>query len=934
MDGNLKCSRYCKKGGDSAVYHVPNGPLIPETFSTAALDAAPRPTSSATTVTSACSGELGESHWRAARPAQSSGKTALDQHGLFAFVCPHVRVLKLLAMTAPEACTREHSLGLCICAALGADDALSDIVCALLKSIRANGDRDFSEALHQLAGDLAEAPVILSVEGSGLFARFVLRRRDDVAVSGSKAGPLPKAFSGVCPTTASAFSTSTLVRRLLALIDAAGPGGLVIRCSIPALHQLAHQCRLFCGCTSTPSAGAGNEVCEWLFGRDFSPYASVARNMSAAHWRLNWNERGALSNQRKAAEDPLELTRFVLRAIRLVMRRAAELSSKRAAYVAERGAAAVSVTDIALNAAAQLRASNAATSSAAPKRRPILDSATATLRILKSQSSLRVLEGIRNDSAEFDGLVQNAFIATSAKGSGFASIRSVVALDKKIASLRKSLVVLGKLRGIRKFDVDAIVIQHIRLLRARAAELACNTLEIERHRVEKSGRAALVADRKIRGSILSAMHDLVDTIRVLAPLSSTPAVKSVEIPAVSAIRGPDDIVSRVGSIQLEPADARFQQLISAYLDLQGARSQLAIAQHSMRTAPAVARAVSTCLRGMLDALSLPKPDLKAGAGASGLFDGDPESLFDFSKQLENHPEYTGNLAAAIAHHVYRGVIWWDAQTQRINRVVDALTRLLATRADPADIVLAVDKSVRPHAYRFASDLINGRLTPAEWLSLATTGKKLVVDVAAGGAVAGGAAAASGTAAGGAAAASGTAAGGAVAGGAVAGGSLADGFSAGDAAVGGTSSGGAEADGAAADNAVGAVMGDGEQEEFDGDEEDEEEDEEEEGDDEEEEEEKRQEVVEEEEEEWEEEGGGVADPDAGVQASAGSGSDDAGSDTSASVASVLAYLRSESASKMAMGGAEGVVPVGTSEGSTVPSQGNFGSRKRPRHHEPD
>ena len=66
------------KRGDKAVYHVPNGPRIPETFSTLALYAAPRLSSTAAPASTACSGELGESRWRAARPARSSSKTALD----------------------------------------------------------------------------------------------------------------------------------------------------------------------------------------------------------------------------------------------------------------------------------------------------------------------------------------------------------------------------------------------------------------------------------------------------------------------------------------------------------------------------------------------------------------------------------------------------------------------------------------------------------------------------------------------------------------------------------------------------------------------------------------------------------------------------------------------------------------------------------------
>ena len=72
--------------------------------------------------------------------------------------------------------------------------------------------------------------------------------------------------------------------------------------------------------------------------------------MSAAQWRLYWNERGALSNQRKAAEDPLELLKFTMRAIILVQRRKAELSTKRASYCNQRQGRGILVTDAALSA--------------------------------------------------------------------------------------------------------------------------------------------------------------------------------------------------------------------------------------------------------------------------------------------------------------------------------------------------------------------------------------------------------------------------------------------------------------------------------------------------------------------------------------------------------------------------------------------------------
>ena len=59
-------------------------------------------------------------------------------------------------------------------------------------------------------------------------------------------------------------------------------------------------------------------------------------------------------------------------------------------------------------------------------------------------------------------------------------------------------------------------------------------------------------------------------------------------------------------------------------------------------------------------------------------------------------------------------------------IVEALQLLLATRDDLSCIILAADIKHRPYAYRYASDLINGRLSSAEWLPLASSGKKCVL----------------------------------------------------------------------------------------------------------------------------------------------------------------------------------------------------------------
>lgn len=763
LDGNRKCCKYCTPGGDNVVYSVPNAPLVPENLAGPAMQAIPRRKGVSASDSRVCSGPSGESHWRAGRAANGSGKVSLDIHGLFALVCYHRCTLKLLAMLSPEACSEEHVFSLFLAAALGAHDALSDIVCMMLKHIRAQGERDFSGVLACLTAAAVDAPISISVADDGRFARFVFKivqpdnaatdrqvqpssepspsvnlmsdgdsdRSHDVSPAaesdGSCSDLTDDSYVGLmkppaCPKTAADFSMLSLVKRLLELVRRAGPGGLEIRCAIALLHQIAHHCRLFLGCTATPSVGAGNEVSEWVFGRDYSPYASVARNMSATNWRLYWNLRGTLSNQRLSDEAPLELLKFGLRAIVLVKRCASQLRDRRADYLSQRGAAALSTSDVSLRCAARLRTETAAANASAPSRAKS-DSATATLRAFKASAELRVLEGIRDDSSTIPGGLRDAFVRMNAAEAGFKALRSEANLLSKIEALRKTRDRLEKLRGDSRFDVDGIIKLRLLALRTRATELAVNTAELDRHRTEKSGKAVTAGDLKARSGILSAIRDLLESLRTLAPLSATDAVQSLQLPSVSDIRGPDDVPARVGHIVIVTGDVLYEQLITAYQSLQGAYGQLSIARRNLYTAPAVARSILARLAESLSALLLPEPDLVVGSGASGLFDGDDSSLFDFTTLCAAAPESKASVAAALAHHVYRGIAWWETQEKRFERVVEALTLVLRTSDEPSEIALVGDTKDRLHAFRYASDLVHGRVLPEEWAALATTGKK-------------------------------------------------------------------------------------------------------------------------------------------------------------------------------------------------------------------
>ena len=723
------------------MYLVPHGPLIPENLSAPALDAIPRISESSVSVGSTCSGADGESRWRAAGSARARGKEFLDQHGLFALVCVHRRFLRLLAMTSPEACSREHIMGLFLAAALGARDALSDIVCIMLKHIRAQGERDFSDVLNLLTGCFLKANVTLSVDGDGKFARFVLKHKsandsenvgedDGSAAASASSGDSESSTRGgtgddkpsfSCPSSAADFSMHGLILRLLARIDAAGPDGLSIVCSIPAMHQIAHQCRLYLGCTATPSAGAGSEVCEMSFGRDISPFASVARNMSAASWRLYWNLRAALSNQRQSVEDPVELLKFVFRALLLVQRRTKEFETLCQAYRVNGGFKSISSYD--LRSAAQDRALRVANASAAPKAVK-MTSATATIAIFKSKAQLRVLNGIREDSLEVtDGASRDGFIALSTKEAGFKSIRSEVALKRKIEVVGKTCIRLSRLRGVVAFDVNAVIALNLTSLRQKATQLAVNSMELDRHRVNRSGKTVLAGNRSIHSSIVADMHNIMGTLRILLPLSPTDTVREYVLPTVNDIRGPSDLPDQIGPIIIEPGDVMYERVVTGFLELQCAHSQLEIARNSMRTAPAVASAIILRLQGMLQALVKPVPDIIAGAGASGLFDKNPDYLFDFSKHLEKYPESNAILASALGYYVFKGLAWWETQYARINRIIEALEGLFAKNANVADIALAVDSKQRHFAYRYASDLLAGYISTHEWVELATTGKK-------------------------------------------------------------------------------------------------------------------------------------------------------------------------------------------------------------------
>jgi hypothetical protein len=526
------------------------------------------------------------------------------------------------------------------------------------------------------------------------------------------------------PYSADDYSPRALVCRLLERIDDAirDASRVEIRGSIPALHQLAHICRYYLGCSATPSAAGGHEVAEMVFGRDFSPFASVARTMGSSFWRLFYSKRAMLCNQRQSHFAPLELLKSTLRSIILIQRRQQDLEAKRAAYCDLHTTSPLkSTTDAALRHAARLRA-DAASQRAASKKRNRLDSASATVKLFSTDATLRVLEGIRdNADSQYDGSAE-AYVITSAAASGFRKIRSVKALHAKIAALQVTRARLSK-GATATFNVDAIITLNLRNLLTLATEFAVQTVDLSLHRREGDGEKvsrALI----VQGRIRKAMQPIVDSLRALVPLSTSPAVASWTVPLVSAISGPDDIPSQLGSITIVPGDVAYQRLITAYMDLAGAYAQLGLALEGMTTAPRVAGSIIAHLSEMLATLLQPDADLATGSGASGLFGSNPLSLFEFTTFCKANPDARPALAAALAHHVYCGLTWWNEQQSRFDRVVTALNLLLQTAPDPALVPLAVDKKGREHAFRYAVDLVHARLTPAQWLSLSTTGKKI------------------------------------------------------------------------------------------------------------------------------------------------------------------------------------------------------------------
>lgn len=765
IDTNQKTNRLCTVGGDNCVYGLPNNPFISDANVAPALAALSASTGQP--VSGTCSGPSGASHWRATGSSHGKRRVALDQHGLTALVCFHRCVIRLISSQSPEACSREHVMGLIIAAGLGAHDVLCDIMCMVLKHLRAHGERDLSEVLQLFAGDSLPAPVTLSIasEGDGQdarrMARFVFSRSDvcsdeappvvpadvpegttslgagqpasqsdgdDAFVASEAADARDETFLRDIhfPFIADDYSPKALVSRLLERIDDAilDASRVEIRGSIPALHQLAHICRYYLGCSATPSAAGGHEVAEMVFGRDFSPFASVARTMGASFWRLFYSKRAMLCNQRQSHFAPLELLKSTLRTIVLIQRRQQDLNAKRVAYCdLHAGLPLKSTTDAALRHAARLRA-NAASQHAAMQKRKRLDSASATVKLFSTDAGLRVLEGIRdNASLQYDGAAE-AYVITCAAASGFRTIRSVKALDAKIATLQATRTRLSK-GATASFNVDAIITLNLRNLLTLATEFAVQTVDLSLHRREGDGEKVSRA-LSVQGRIRKAMQPIVDSLRALVPLSPSPAVAAWTVPIVSAISGPDDIPTKLGSIIIVPGDVAYQRLITAYMDLAGAYAQLGLAFEGMSTAPRVAGSIITRLSGMLATLLQPGADLTAGSGASGLFGCDPLSLFEFTAYCDANPDAKPALAAALAHHVHCGLTWWNVQQSRFDRVVKALNLLLQKAPDPALVQLAVDKKGREHAFRYAADLVHARLTPIQWLSLSMTGKRVPV----------------------------------------------------------------------------------------------------------------------------------------------------------------------------------------------------------------
>jgi hypothetical protein len=208
-------------------------------------------------------------------------------------------------------------------------------------------------------------------------------------------------------------------------------------------------------------------------------------------------------------------------------------------------------------------------------------------------------------------------------------------------------------------------------------------------------------------------------LRRLLPLSAEHDIREWPIPDFADVTCPDDLPTRVGSIVVVNGSLATRRLVETYNAYSAAYSQLQHLTEEMRGLLPNLDAVIAQQSSMLAALAV--SDLRSGSGASGLWEGPTDAMFNFAN-LASAPsiECRSELAAGMAYHVARGLQIWKEQRAQAEIALAAIA-MLPRKEGTAFVELATDDLGRSHAMRYARKLLAGQIPAHTWSTVSSTG---------------------------------------------------------------------------------------------------------------------------------------------------------------------------------------------------------------------
>jgi hypothetical protein len=675
---------------------------------------------------SACLGADGaSSNWKVG----GAGKVrqAIHQHGIMGMPCCHGPCIHAVETLRHESVKEHHTLALIVAVALGCDFIFNDCTCMLCRHIRANGGiRDLGPALCALINSDVDVPSVAAASPAALppAAFPVTLRVDDsfatmrFKLAGAVMGSYEQAPSDV-PSIPTDFDIKRLVHRLVFRMLS---GDVVINGAVVTMHAFGHLCKQYLSAIATPGAGVGHEIAEWLFSQTLSRLAHWGRTMSSTNWRLFYNMFLAFFNQSKALDLSHQLLQMLVRALISLQNRSDKFQLLRAAYKLEHREFDDSFA--ALNRLSQTQRLASATESTASAATTCAEKA---IQAINQESVISALKGIRakivagGDTADVSSRDSQAVLlvaGVSEKGVSLPSISSFSDLESAIVKQSSKLAAMETSLNLSSFNADSSVLLYLVKLHSLATQRECDSLSIQLH-LASDGSADTVSKalHSRLGANLKKMEVVLKTLKLLVPLSLDADVRSWQVPVIASITGPDVLPSRIGSIVVIPGDVALVRLVDAFNYQRAAADELSNIKRDIKGVLVNVDAVIKQSSVMLSALNCVTPDFARGAGASGLWGGLPDALFDVSPLCEKmSAKERAEVAAGMAYQVAEGLRIWQGQRLQIIRLQAAATEIFASRAD--NVVLKRDALGRSHAMRYARELLRGGVTPIVWSQLA------------------------------------------------------------------------------------------------------------------------------------------------------------------------------------------------------------------------